>query len=543
MDEQIPSATGPADPGSPAATPDEKVPPRLWLGLTAMALAAMMLGVDAMVVTVANPTISAELGATLTQLQWVTTGYMLAYAALLVAAGKVGDRYGHRKVFLAGIIGFVVSSVLVGLSHNIEALVAWRVLQGMCGATLMPSALAILRLTFPPSKIKIAIGVFIGTFALSSAGGPFFGGLIVEYAGWRWAFFINVIGGAVTLLMASTLIRAVPPADARRGLDLPGIALVAVSLATLVYGITEVPVAGWTGFAPLACFVVSAVLIVLLVLRERTTAEPLLPPRLFRSRTFVAGNLILLVSSGLMFSVWFYLSLFLQNVQGAGPLDTGLRLLPIPAAGIVVAPLSGLLNQKFGPRLPLALGLLLCVVSLFGLSRVGVDDGYSSIWPFLVTLGMSMSFVVPVGTEAVVSSAPKRLAGVASGVGETMDSLGPALGVASLGTALTVVVQGDWEERLEAAGLPADTLAQARDGVQSVAQGVAPEGLGEAVARLAQETYTSGLHAVLLGSVVVVLVFVPLIMLIKPTDPEAEDAADAAEASEGTAATAGEAAR
>jgi EmrB/QacA subfamily drug resistance transporter len=536
MDEQTTDAAGPA-------APDEKVPPRLWLGLAAMALAAMMLGVDAMVVTVANPTISAELGATLTQLQWVTTGYMLAYAALLVAAGKVGDRYGHRKVFLAGIIGFVVSSVLVGLSHNIEALIAWRVLQGMCGATLMPSALAILRLTFPPSKIKIAIGVFIGTFALSSAGGPFFGGLVVEYAGWRWAFFINVIGGAVTLLLASTLIRAVPPADAKRGLDVPGIALVAVSLATLVYGISEVPVAGWTGFVPLACFVVSAALIVLLVLRERTTTEPLLPPRLFRSRTFVAGNLILLVSSGLMFSVWFYLSLFLQNVQGSGPLDTGLRLLPIPAAGIVVAPLSGLLNQKFGPKLPLALGLLLCVVSLFGLSRVGVDDGYASIWPFLVTLGMSMSLVVPVGTEAVVSSAPKRLAGVASGVGETMDSLGPALGVASLGTALSVIVQGDWNERLEAARLPADTLAQARDDVQSVAQGVAPGGLGETVARIAHETYTSGLHTVLLGSVVVVLVFIPLILLIKPTDPEAEDAADAAEAAEGTTATAGEAAR
>jgi EmrB/QacA subfamily drug resistance transporter len=529
MDEQVTGGTGQGVTNLSGGQPDERIPLRLWLGLMALALSAMMHGVDSMVVTVASPTISRDMHTGLSQLLWLTTGYLLSYAATLVPAGKLGDRYGHRRVFLAGIVGFAISSVLVGVSKNIGMLIAWRVVQGACGGCLIPSALAIVRLTFPASKLKVAIGVFVGTFALSAAGGPFLGGVVVQYAGWRWIFFINVIAGAVTLALTLILIRPTPPSDPHRSLDLPGIGLIAVTLAALVLGISQASLDGWAGALPVTCFVVAVVCGLLLILRERATSEPLLPPSLFRSRTFDSGNLLLLFGSGVIFPVWLYLSFFLQNVQGATPVRTGIELLPIPAAGIIAAPLGGVLNQKLGARVPLVAGFVLTMVSFFGLSRLTPGSGYSSVWPFLVTLGMSMSFIVPVGLEAVVSSAAKHLAGVASGVGETMGSLGPALGVASVGTAITFVIRNGLAGRLAAAAVPAATGAQVRGSAQYIAQGIAPTpsgtpgGLAATITRLAHDAFTSGLHTILLASMIVLLVLLPLIWLIKPPVPGQED--------------------
>jgi EmrB/QacA subfamily drug resistance transporter len=517
--------TGSAGTATEDASAGAAVPLRVWLGLMALSLSAMMHGVDAMVVTVASPTISRDMHTGLSQLLWITSGYMLAYAASLVAAGKLGDRYGHRRVFLTGVGGFIVCSILVGLSWNIGVMIAFRILQGLCGASLIPSALAIVRLTFPENKMKVAIGVFTGTFALSSAAGPFVGGVIVQYAGWRWIFFINVIAGAVTIALVLALIRSAPPEDRTRSLDLPGIGLLAVTLAALTLGINQASVRGWTGALPLSCFAVAIVFAVLFQFRERSAAEPLLPTDMFRSRSFVAGCLLVLVASGLMFSLWFYLSLFLQNVQGATPLRTGLELLPIPAAGIVAAPLGGVLNQRFGARVPLGLGIVFSVVSFYGLSRLAVGSGYGSVWPFLVTLGFSMAFTVPVGIEAVVSSAAKRLAGVASGVAETMGSLGPAFGVASVGTAMALVIRSGLVGRLTDAGVPGGTATQVAGKAQVIAQGSIPSAPGAgpdvraAVGRVAHQAYVHGLHTILLVAVLVLVVLLPLTYFIKPSVP------------------------
>jgi EmrB/QacA subfamily drug resistance transporter len=513
----------------PAAVVDEapRTTPRMWLGLMALSLSAMMHGVDAMVVSVASPTISRELNTGLHQLLWITTGYMLGYAASLVAAGMLGDRYGHRRVFLIGVVGFVLASVLVGLSGGIGELIAWRVVQGICGGALVPSALAIIRLTFPPDRMKIAIGVFVGTFALSAAGGPALGGVVVEYAGWRWAFFINVIAGTVTFLLVLALIRPTPAVGARRGLDIPGILLLATALAAFVLGVNQVAVSGWTGAVPLTSFAVAIVLGALLVVRERAVPHPLLPPSLFRPRAFIVGNLLILIAGGLLFAVWFYLSLFLQNVQGASPLRTGIYLLPIAVAGIFGAPLSGVLNQRFGARPPLAIGILLSVVSFFTLSRLSIDADYSSLWPVLVTIGLSMSFIVPVATEAVVSSAPVEKAGVASGIAETMGSLGPALGVAAVGTAMTFAVENDLNGRAAAAGIDPATTDRLHQGVEEIAQGASPAGLPDAVAatvsRVVGGLFTDGWHTVLIGSMIVVLVLLPLVWLITTSTPSRED--------------------
>ncbi|MBV9445829.1 MAG: MFS transporter [Streptosporangiaceae bacterium] len=518
--------------GSATEQPADKVPVRLWLGLIALALATMMHGVDATIVTVASPTISRDLHTGLSELLWITTGYMLAYAASLVAVGRIGDRYGHRRIFLAGIIGFILSSVLAGLSQSIGMLIAFRILQGLCGASLVPSALAILRLTFPATKFKIAIGVFTGVFALSSAAGPSVGGIVVEYAGWRWAFFINVVIGAVAFVLTLLLIPSSAPQDAERSLDVPGISLLAVALSMLTLGVNQAADEGWDGLLPIVCFVTAVLFATLFVLRERTTREPLLPLEIFHSRSFVAGCLLVLCASGLMFALWFYLSLFLQNVQGASPLRTGLELLPISVAGIAAAPLGGVLNQKVGPRPPLALGILFSLVSFYGLSRLSVGSGYGSTWPFLVTLGFSMAFTVPVGIEAVVSSAAKKVAGVASGVAETMGSLGPALGVAATGTAMAFIVRGDLAGRLAGAGVPAPAAALVSKSSEAIAQGSRPRLPQVAhpelavITRVAHQSYVQGLHTILIAAMVVLVVFLPFTYFIKPSAPEVQRSSD-----------------
>jgi EmrB/QacA subfamily drug resistance transporter len=524
-----------------------RVSRRTWLSLLPLALAATMNGVDAMVVTVASPTISVEMDTGLSELQWVTTGYLLAYAATLLAAGKLGDRYGHRRIFLIGMVGFMAASVVVGLSQSIGMLIVSRIVQGVCGASLLPSALAILRLTFPEDKLKIAIGVFMGTFALSAAAGPFVGGVVVQYAGWRWAFFINVIVGAFAVLLTTILVRSTPPEDTQRRLDVPGIALAAVTLSALVLGINRAAVQGWTGTLPLTCFVVAAVFAVLFIVRERAAKEPLVPLGLFRSRAFVAGNLLVLIAgSGILFAVWFYLALYLQNVQGTSPLRTGLQLLLIPATGLIGAPLGGVLNQRFGPRPPLTAGIVLLLGGLFGLSRMTADSSFGSIWFYLPMLGAAMSFIVPIGTEVVLSAAPRSLAGVASAIGETMGSLGPALGVTSVGTVITFVVNGAIVDRLARAGVPTDLADQVHAEAETVAQGTVPvppetpESLVSTIVRQAHEAFTDGLQTSLVAAMVVaVVVCLPLVWLIPPAQTaKAEDAGEKASADTGVRAEA-----
>lgn len=530
---------GSGDAASGTAASDDagasSVSGKLWLGLLALALSATMHGVDALVVIVAIPTISEELDAGLAGLHWVTAGYLLAYAATLITAGKLGDRYGHRRIFVAGMVGFMLSSAMAGLAGSIEPLIGWRVVQGACGAAMLASGLAIIRLIFPASKLKLAVGIFTGVFALSSAGGPFVGGVVVEYADWRWAFFINVIGGAITLVLVALLIPRISPQDARRGLDLGGMVLIAVALLGLVLGINQAPAAGWFGTVPLVCFGVAVVFVGWFVLHERRTPEPLIPLRLFRSRTFVTGNLLLLVGAGLMFGFWFHLSIFLQNVQGAGPLLTGLKLLPIAAVGVLAAPIGGALNQKVGPRPPLLAGALLFVVGLYGLSRIAPDASYHSIWPYLIALGISVSFIVPIATEAIIASAPKQLAGVASGFGETMGSLGPALGVATLGTVVTLFVRGDLSERLAGAGVSPETVDRVLADSDGIAQGAVavppgtPDSTGAVVAEQARVAFADGLASTSLVAMVLVVVCIPLVLLVKPATAASEE--ETAEAS------------
>lgn len=493
-----------------------------WIALVAIALGVTMDALDATVVAVANPSIAVDLGTSLSELQWVSNGYMLATAVFLITAGKLGDRFGHKRIFLLGLAGFVVSSMLVGLSGSVTMMVVFRVVQGACGAALMPTGFALLRFIFPEEKLPVAIGVFTGVFAAAMASGPFVGGLIVELLDWQWVFFLNLVLGGIAFLVGSFVI----PSTGREGplvpFDIPGVLLLTVALASLVWAIIQVPLHGWTDAYPLAFFAAAAVFGVVFVLRERAAEGPLLPLSLFRTTPVWTGTVINLIASGLMFAVFFYLALYLQQVHGFNALQAGLGLMPVQVLFALGSPVGGYVNKRFGPRVAVISGLVLFAVALGGLSRLDAGASYHEVWPFLAPLGLGMSFVSPTVSEVIVSSAPRMLAGVASGLGQTGAFVGAVLGIATLGSLLSARVSAVLDDRLAAAGVPASVAEQVQAGAGSVAQGVIPVPAGtsaevaEAVIQAGQSAFVSGLQLAMLAGAIVAVAAIGLAVLTKP---------------------------
>lgn len=509
-----------------------------WLALVALALGVTMDAVDATVVAVANPSIASDLNTDLSQLQWVSNGYMLATAVFLITAGKLGDRFGHKRVFLIGIGGFVVSSMLVGLADDITMMIIFRVVQGACGAALMPTGFAILRFVFPPEKLPVAIGVFTGVFALAMASGPFVGGLVVEIADWRWVFFLNLFLGGFAFLVGSWAIPSTPREGTLIPFDIPGVLLLTVTLTGLVWGIVQVPTYGWTHIYPLAFLLGAVVFGVVFVLRERSTDGPLLPMGLFHSAAISTAVTINLIATALMFAMYFFLALYLQQVHEFSPLQVGLGLMPVQVVFAVGSPVGGWINKRFGARAAIIVGLVLFAVALLGLSRLTEASSYHAMWPFLVPLGLGMSLVSPTVSEVIVSRAPAPLAGVASGLGQTAAFVGAVLGIATLGSVLSARVAEVLPDRLAAADVPDSLADQVTDSAGSIAQGVVPvpsgtpDSLAQAVVDAGHSAFVSGLQGATLVGGVVALVAIGLALLAKPRRADQDE--DTMATSQGT---------
>ncbi|HEX5117950.1 MAG TPA: MFS transporter [Pseudonocardiaceae bacterium] len=483
-----------------------------WLTLVAVALGVTMVGLDGTVVSIANPAIATDLHPTLAGLQWVTNGYLLALAVSLIIAGRLADRFGRKRLFLAGVLLFAVASALVGLSGNIGLVILWRVVQGFAGAMLQPASLAILRKAFPADKLNIAIGIWGGSSALSIASGPIVGGLLVEHVGWQSVFFINIPVGAITLLIGALVIRESRDPDAGGTFDFPGVVLLAGALFSLVWGLIKAAELGFGDALPLGFFVAAVVLGVLFVLRERVAAQPLLPLRLFRSVSLSAATVLVTLAFFALFGALFFLTLYLQQVHGMSPVRAGVELLPLTSVFIVSSPLAGFLTSRSGPRPVLAAGMLLNAVAMFGLSRLGVDSPYSHLWPWFVLLGFGFGFVIVSGTEAVVGNAPVELGGVAGGLQQTGMQLGGVLGTTVFGTVMATRVGDVLFAKLTGAGLP-PTIARQLDGAKEyVAQGVAPvpPGAPASVAR----AVTTGSHLAFLSGFATSLVIAGIVSVV-----------------------------
>jgi EmrB/QacA subfamily drug resistance transporter len=491
-----------------------------WLVLVAVAVGMMMESMDTTVVTVANPSISESMNANLLHLQWLTNGYMFAQAVLLIAAGRVGDRFRHRRVFFIGMTGFVVASVLVAGATTINQMIAFRLLQGAFSAVLVPSSLGILREVFPPNKLQVAIGVFMSVFVVGGILGPIVGGVLTDFASWRWIFLINLPIGAAAIALGALTIPWSPLDGEPHPLDIPGIALLTAALLGLVLGVSQGPYQGWTSAFCLSSFAVAVVAGVGFALRERATDAPVLPLAIFRQPSVSAAVLLNLIVVGLAFASWFYLLLYLQQVQGYRPVQAGLFLLPVTVMFVVAAPVGGGLNKRFGPRAPILTGIILIAVGLFGLSRISQDSSYHSIWPFLAATGLGVGFLAPAATEVVVSNAPRAMAGVASGVAQTALICGNVLAIATAGTLISARVAATLPGHLAGAGVPGPLQDRLGDMVGEVAEGRVvvppdtPAGVVQAVTAGAHAAFVDGLRTTLLVASLVVaacLLLVPLV--------------------------------
>jgi EmrB/QacA subfamily drug resistance transporter len=475
------------------------------LTLLAAALGVMMVALDGTIVAVANPAIQANLGASLADIQWVTNGYLLALAVTLITIGKIGDRFGHKKVFLTGIVGFAATSAAVGLSGTIAGsitlIILFRVLQGVFGAMLQPTALALLRETFPIEKLNGAIGIWGAVIGASTAAGPIVGGLLVQRISWEACFYINVPVGIIALVFGFLVLRETPPSPAARSFDLPGIGLLTAFLFLLVWGLIKGPDYGWASGTTITYFVGAAVALAAFIAREAKAKEPLLPLKLFRSVPLSAGTVLVLTLMFSLFGAMFFMTFFMENVHGTDAIGAGVRMLPLTGMMMLGAPLAGVVITKIGPRLPMFTGMLLAAVALFGLSRISMASSMNDTIIWFALLGLGLSPVIVGGTEVIVGNAAVELAGVAAGLQSTAMQVGGTIGTAVLGAVMSSKVGSLLPANWAAAHLPALNATQLAGveslttvGVAPAQKGISPQ-LAATIADVTHATFISGMTA------------------------------------------------
>ena len=464
---------------------------RSWLILGAMVFALFMVMLDMTVITVALPSIQRSLDADEQALEWTVNAFSLALASLTLLGGKLGDRFGRRKLFLLGLAVFTAASAGCALSTSDTQLIASRAVQGAGGALMGPLSLSIIVAAFPKRRLPTALGIWAGMSAFGLAAGPLVGGVLVDRAGWASVFWINVPIG-VAGIVVSMLVVPESSDPTTRALDIPGTALATGGLFAFVWGLIDTNSNDWTSADVMVRLGAGAALMAAFVVREARTREPMLPLGFFRSTRFSVANAVMLALGFVLLGSIYYLTLFMQNVQGYSAVDTGIRSLPLTMMIVLVAPFAGRFSGRLGPRLFVVAGLLLAALSMWGLSGLVQSSPYSAIWPWLVVFGVGAAMAMPVLAATIVSNADEAKSGVASGVLNTSRQLGTALGVAVLGSIASTIARNDWTSFTQ--GLPAalQTRAQALEPLVAVGQGATAGGLaGKALGPAAGQIATT----------------------------------------------------
>jgi EmrB/QacA subfamily drug resistance transporter len=405
--------------------------------LVVVCLAQFMVVLDVSIVNVALPAIQHDLGFSATGLQWVVTAYALTFGGLLLLGGRLADLFGRRRIFLLGLGLFTAASLLGGFATNQATLIAARSLQGVGAAVLSPATLTILTVTFRDQRARAkAFGVWSAVAAGGGAAGALFGGVLTQYLSWRWILFVNVPIGIALFVVARVTLHESRADGPRSRLDVAGAVTVTGALFLLVYAISHTDAVPWSATSTLVVLAVAALLLGAFVLIEaRVASHPLVPLRLFRVRSVTGANLVMFCFGVGMFAMWYFLSLYLQQVLGYSPVVTGLTFLPQTAAIAIGATLSGRLAPRLGPRNVLMLGALLASAGLFWLSFIQAGDSY---WSgacgggILATFGMGLAFT-PIALLAT-GGVPHEEAGLASGLVNCSRQIGASVGLAVLTT-------------------------------------------------------------------------------------------------------------
>jgi EmrB/QacA subfamily drug resistance transporter len=419
------------------------------LTLVACILGSGIVFLDGTVVNVALPAIAGDLDASLASQQWVVEAYLLTLASLILIGGSLGDLLGRRRVFSAGVAGFGLTSLLCAISPTDELLVVARGLQGAAGALLVPSTLAIIVATFEDAERGRAIGSWTAWTGVATLIGPFGGGALIDAASWRWIFAINLVPIAVTLYLIARAMPAHLDEREPRHIDWPGAVLCALGLAGPVYALIEQPTHGWSDPRVAVPLVGGLVLLVLFVLQERRSPEPMMPLNLFRRRNFAVGNLATLTIYAGLGAAMFFLVIFLQQVAGYNALEAGLALMPVTIVMFLLSSRFGALADRFGPRLFMGAGPLVAGVGVLGLALLDSEvDYWTDVLPGVLLFSLGLAVTVAPLTAAVLADADGHNAGIASGVNNAVARIAGLLAIAAIGAVVSAAFSSTLDDRL-----------------------------------------------------------------------------------------------
>jgi EmrB/QacA subfamily drug resistance transporter len=474
---------------------------RRWWALGAMCFALFMIMLDNTVVNVALPSIQRSLNASTASLEWTVNAYTLSFAVLLVTGGRLGDIFGRRKIFLAGVTVFALSSAAIGFSPNDTWLVAWRAVQGTGAAMMMPATLSIITNAFPATERGKAIGTWAGVSALALAIGPVVGGFLVESVSWQSIFFLNVPVAAGAIVVALFAVRESRDDTVARKVDVPGVLTLTAGLTALILALIEGNAWHWGSPRELALFATAVVCLAGFVFVERRQPAPMVDFGFFRSRTFLGANIVAFIVSFAMLAMFFFLALYMQNILGYTPLQAGVRFLPSTLMIVLIAPLAGRLADRVGPRPLMTFGLLCVSGALFWESHLTTTSGYAVLLPGFVMMGVGMAFVMSPMSTAAMNSVDPTKAGVASGILSMNRMVGGTFGVAVLG-AMVATLGGSKIDQL----LPALPSGARERVAASLGSGGVVHGVPAAVVDASHSAFVYALqYGLRLGSAVALL--------------------------------------
>ncbi len=467
-----------------------------WYTLGAACFGLFMAILDNLVVNIAMPTISRDLDATTTQLQWIVSAYTLVFASLQITAGGLGDRLGRKRWFMTGLVVFTATSILAALSQSIEMLIAMRALQGLGAALIMPLSLSLISAAFPPEERGKAVGIWGAISVSGIALGPVVGGVLVEYASWQWVFLINVPIGVVAFLITSAVVKESRDESGTVATDIPGTVLITAAIASLTYGLIQAGDRGWGDSLILSAFAAAVIIGVTFVIVEMRTERPMVPLKFFKSGSFTGANIDAFMISFAMAAVAFFMTLYQQNIHNFSAVKTGLALLPMVLVMMVLSPITGSAINRIGPRRMISFGMIVTGFGIFLFLRSGAGASYLDIVPAFVVMGFGMSFIWAPMTTAVLNSVESDKSGIASAINGAIREIGTAFGIALLGTMANTTYKDALRDDSTTKSLRATGDQAVQNALDFVSSGASQAGYV-----LEKTPFSSGVPAEILGQI------------------------------------------
>ncbi|WP_119071959.1 MFS transporter [Aggregatilinea lenta] len=493
-----------------------------WIGLLFIGISLLVISLDNTILNVALPSISNDLGASASDLQWIVDAYVLVFAALLLTMGSFGDKIGRKRALQFGLVMFGIGSLWAALSTSTEMLIAARAFLGIGGATIMPATLSIISATFPREERSQAIAVWAAIFGLGVGIGPVVGGLLLEQFEWNAVFFVNLPVVAIALLGGAFFLAESKDEHAPKP-DIIGVLLSVPGLFALIYGIIEAGQGAWTDSHVLIAFGISAVLLTIFTWWENRSPNAMLPLHFFKNMSFTGANIAMTFIMFSMFGSIFFLSQYLQTIQGYSALDAGLRMVPMAVSLAGVSVLSARIARRLGTKRTVALGITIAAGGLVFMSQMyDVDTAYSTVVVGQIILASGMGFAMSPATNSIMGSVPVSKAGVGSAMNDTTRQLGGALGIAVLGT----IMNGRYLDGIVSLKT---ALPQLRpdmfDGISNSIQAAhkiasnpeVPEPFANTIIGIADQAFVTGMNDAMLFGAAVMLVNALLVLIILPS--------------------------